>query len=369
MGGFSAVALAAIVLAGAPVPDRSGATPDFESSFRASLRGDLEIPDAALGAARSLRFVFVGGFRNERMPGYFSQNMGELRALGVPPAQISTIHPSSARTWSENAEGVRASFEAVAARGPEKLVVIGHSRGACDALAFALANPEFVRDRVEAIYLIQGPFGGSGLADFALGGGTPTDRRMRPGQRIAIGLLRGLTRLRAWRSGLEALEGMTREVSRAFWKRTIRANARALAVVGPKAFFIRSRVDPAGQRFFRRTIAWYQRIYLGPGDGMVELDSQALAGVGRILGTVEAGHSDLTQRFPATSASRRFRRALIQGLVLELGARASAAADARPDLAQHAIPKGQAGFQGHGRGEVGVAPAGPVAAADRPEHP
>ena len=71
-------------------------------------------------------------------------------------------------------------------------MVIAHSRGACDTLAFALRNPRFVADRIQALFLVQGPFGGTGVADYVAGEGPPMDGRMPLGYRVlgrAIGRL------------------------------------------------------------------------------------------------------------------------------------------------------------------------------------
>ena len=369
MGFWTATFVGVALLAGAPVAtDRSPAS-NFEGWFASARVRGLEIPAATLERAKGYRFVFVGGFRNERMPGYFSQNMGELRALGIARDRIETISPSSSKIWEENAKAVRAEFEQVAAKGPERLVIVGHSRGACDALAFALENPEFVRDRVEAIYLIQGPFGGSGVAEYVLGRGTPTDRRMWFGQRFMANLMSRAARITAGRSGLGALEGMTREVSRAFWQDAIRRHADALATVGPRVYFIRSQIHPSQQRIFRRTIAWYQKLYLGPGDGMVELVDQALPGIGKILGTLEAGHADLTHRFPASGAPAQFRRALTRSLLMALGERPSGDPRQGPDLGHDPVPEVQPGLERDGRRVPGVAPPRGIVAADRGEHP
>ena len=91
------------------------------------------------------------------MPGYFAQNVAALRALGVPPAAIHEIRPSSHASFAANLEVSRAGFLDAAAAGPEPLVVVTHSRGACEALAFALREPDFVRDRVAALFLGVGP--------------------------------------------------------------------------------------------------------------------------------------------------------------------------------------------------------------------
>ena len=152
---------------------------EFRSHFDAARNGKLSICDEVLEEARRYRYVFVGGFHSERLPGYFAQNAKELRARGVPKKAIHFIYPSSGETVDGNAKMVRASFEDIACQGDEKLVVIAHSRGSCDALAFALQNPEFVKKHVHSLFLIQGAFGGTGIADYVVGEGPPIDSACR----------------------------------------------------------------------------------------------------------------------------------------------------------------------------------------------
>src|SRR5262245_29250078 len=71
---------------------------DFRGWFRAATEGTLRIPREVEGRARRLRYVFIGGFGSERMPGYFAQNAGELRALGVPRGAIHLVFPSSGKS-------------------------------------------------------------------------------------------------------------------------------------------------------------------------------------------------------------------------------------------------------------------------------
>ena len=52
---------------------------EFREYFEAARKGKLQIPAEALGEAQGYRYVFVGGFHNEGLPGYFSQNAKELR--------------------------------------------------------------------------------------------------------------------------------------------------------------------------------------------------------------------------------------------------------------------------------------------------
>jgi hypothetical protein len=89
--------------------------------------------------------------------------------------------------------------------------------------------------------------------------------------------------------------------------------------VGPKVFYITSRVHPTRLRLFRRALATYLEAYYGPNDGLVTLDDQTLPGLGTNLGTFDVSHTDLTHRFPATRAPRRFRRALIDSILMAIG--------------------------------------------------
>jgi pimeloyl-ACP methyl ester carboxylesterase len=327
--GTQAALLGITLLLGA-VPDAAPLTPgEFRGWFEAASRGRLRVPESVARRARGFRYVFVGGFQNERMPGYFSQNAKELRAHGVPRRSIHFLFPGSQATVEENRAAVRDEFLRIAGAGPEPLVVIAHSRGACDALAFALHDPRFVGDRVAALFLVQAPFGGTGLADYALGEGHPMDRRMPPGHRLfatLLGRVEKALRERGWHGGLT---GLTRDASRAYWRRTLQEHAGAIPVVGPKVYYIGSRTRPARLRFLQRSAAWYLRTYYGPNDGVVALDDQALPGLGTRLVTLDAGHPDLTRRFPAARAGRRARQALTRSILMAVG-RPAAGSPARP---------------------------------------
>ena len=303
-------------ISGSPRAEAGG---EFEGWFARSVEGTLAVPASIEESGRGFRYVFVEGFRNERMPGYFGQNIAELRARGIAKGQIHVISPSSDKTWAENAGPIRARFLAIAAEGPERIVVIAHSRGACDALAFALENSGFIRDRVEALFLIQGPFGGSGAAEFVVGGGAPMDGRMPWRYRAIATVVARLARFSARRSGLDALAGMTREASRKFWEQTLRKHADAVAIVGPRTFYIRSSTLPSSLPIARRAIAWYLAIYHGPSDGLVAVADQMLPALGTVIATLDGGHTDFTHHFPATRASRKYREALIRSILMALG--------------------------------------------------
>jgi len=148
MMGLHAVFLGVAFLLGGTVEPPSVTADDFQGWFEAASRGDLRIPKPVASRARQFQYVFVGGFRMARTPGYFTQNAKELRALGVPRRSIHFLYPDSYKTVDENRETVREEILRIAGDRPERLVVIAHSRGACDAMTFALHEPEFVRDHV-----------------------------------------------------------------------------------------------------------------------------------------------------------------------------------------------------------------------------
>lgn len=292
---------------------------DFQGWFDGSCEGRLQIPDAVERRARRFRYVFVGGFQNEHMPGYFVHSIKELRARGVPRQAIHHLNPSSHQTLETNLAEIRSAFLAIAVEGPEKLVIIAHSRGACDALAFAIQDEAFVRDRVEALFLVQGPFGGTGVADFVMGEGEPIDHQMPAFHRAWARLMARFELFLMKRGFYGGFPDLTRNASKRFWGRMLEEHPEALSVVGPRTFYVQSQLDPSRQRFFHRTTARYLHTYYGPNDGMVVLDDQYLPGVGTSLGILHAGHTDLTHKFPSTRALRRLRKALIQSILMAVG--------------------------------------------------
>jgi len=289
---------------------------EFKASFEAALAGKLGVPGDIKDGASRYRYVFVGGFMNEGMSQYFKQNARELRALGVPRAAIHYIYPSSHESVDGNTDLVRGNFEKIAGEGPEKLVVIAHSRGACDALAFALQNPEFISSRVEALFLLQGPFGGTGVADYVIGEGPPIDGLMPFPHRVVALALGRVEESKLARGKHGGLHTLTRRASRAYWEMALKDNEAAIEVVGPKTFYVTTKTKPSHLRLFLKSTAWYLGAHFGPNDGMVAIEDQTVDGLGTVLAVLDAGHTDLTHRFPSALPNRRLRRALIDAIVM-----------------------------------------------------
>ena len=264
-----------IILSAALAPPDHESTPPaispaaFRRWFDSAFEGRLIIPDDVKARASRYRYVFVGGLQIGMMKGYLAQNAKELRAKGVPPEAIHILNPSSHKTVVENAEAVRSELKAIAELGPEKLVLIAHSRGACDTLAFALRNPTFVTDRVHAMFLVQGPFGGTGVADYVAGEGPPMDGRMPFGHRV---LGKAIGRLEAQLLGQskhEVITSLSHRASDRFWDEILDDNCEAISVVAPKTFYVTSRTGPSKHPLLQRTTAWYLKAYYGPNDGLV----------------------------------------------------------------------------------------------------
>ncbi len=304
---------------------------DFLGCFASATRGELRIPKSVQRRAAGFRYVFIGGFLGDRMGGYFAQNVRELRARGVPRSAIHVVLPDSDHTVDEHRGLIDDEFRKILDAGPERLVVIAHSRGACNALAYELDHPDVVNDRFEALFLVQGPFGGTGIADYLLGEGESMDGEMPPGHRVLAHLLGRLEKALIDRGRHGGVADLTIESSRAYWRRTLAEHAGAIPVVNSKVFYIESRVEPSRLRLFQRAAAWYVRTYYGPSDGVVAAGDQTLAGIGVSLGVVDAGHADLTRRFPNTRAGRQTRKALVQSIMMMVG-RAPSIATGSPQM-------------------------------------
>ena len=308
----------AALCAGLEAP-RAVAPGEFQAWFDAAREGTLVVPEDVARGARRFRYLFVAGFAHEQIPGYFAQNIKDLRAVGVTKAAIHTIFPPSGETVEESAEAFRRQVFTIASQGPEPLVIIAHSRGACDALAFALTEPVFVRDHLAALFLVQGAFGGTALADFVVGEGHPIDEKMPEQYRTFTRVLGDVERELVRRGIHAGLPGLTRAEARAYWARMLRLHAAALPALGPRTFYVRTAIEPARLGRFRRAIGYYLTTYGGPNDGVVALDDQHLPGLGTSLGVIECGHGELTSNVDNGPEARKLRRALTPCLVMTVG--------------------------------------------------
>ena len=316
--------LVAILVAGllgvAPIeaPSQARPSPPDSAAFRAWFERQSQhptaLPVATVQAARAYRYVFIAGFLNEGFQsGYFSQNRQALLDAGVKAGAIEVLFPKSGNTVAQNVEVLSRSLPALAAKGPQKLVLIGHSKGAVEALAFAVGAPDFLRDHVQRIFLVQGAFGGSGIADYITGTGHPLDDRMAPVPRVLFALAAG------WGELLDSrIDGGFQSLSRVraaeLWKRLPRLPDE----LTERVFFIRSQRDPDKVCPLLWLTAKYLATYYGPNDGLLVISDQWVPGAGQLLGDLDADHSGLTVAGPVSDWPARVRRAFMHALLMQL---------------------------------------------------
>lgn len=237
--------------------------------------------------------VFVSGFGNELIGGYFTDNAAVARELG---AETAVVRPRSSDAVSTD---VMRLEQEVSLRQGKALVLIGHSKGGAAVLLAALRHPEwFERGIVDSVVVIQGAVGGSPLADAAAR--VPIVRNLKG--------LRSLTTRESrsvFSEALTQLEASTSPEQR--------------AALFSRIFYVRSAHE---QSQLPAELALTELILrgAGPNDGLVTQDDMKL-GRGVDLGVLDADHASLTvSSFLATSTEGE-RRAFTRALFSELGAR------------------------------------------------
>lgn len=342
-------AVAAGDKAAPPGPVGRPAGPTFAAFFERQLTAPQPLPAEVLEAARRYRYVFVAGFLNEGFkPGYFNENREALAEAGVVAGAIHVVFPHSADAVEETAARLGHEIPDLAAQGPEKLVLVGHSKGGAELLAFALGNPTFVRERVAAIFLVQAAIGGSGVADYVTDKGHPLDDRMPAASRVAFSVAaRGGKLLDGHLD--RGFQSLTHDRAAALWARLLpsghpngrhanesKATAAAPPFLAERIFYVRSHRAPERVSKMLSLTATYLTTYYGDNDGLVQVEDQWLPGTGRVLATLDVDHMALTVARPVSGDGPAFRRAFTQALLMQLaGVLASApapvpAAGARP---------------------------------------
>jgi len=165
--------LAAAAKTDAPAPADPGGDL-FDGRF--SPKGDLDADFNALHAsvragqagplpeaARSARYLFVGGMFASRTNDYFGANIRRLDALGIEAT------PVKLDTQGRRRQGLRA-IELAVRRAPGPVVLVGHSRGGVLVHDWYRRAPAALKAKVERVILIQAPLTGTPYADHALTG-------------------------------------------------------------------------------------------------------------------------------------------------------------------------------------------------------
>lgn len=266
--------------------------------------------------SQRFHFVFVGGFLNEGLPGYFSDNSNALLDAGVSRDRIHFIFPNSDHSVEENyidlkwqLRELRESFD-----DGEKLILIGHSKGASEVLASILTMSQWSARWIEQVYLIQGAFGGSGVADYIRGKGRPVDKSLPWYQRLLFKNLSLAAVILNWRvaKGFESLET---EAAKAFWRSHLQKYSRGVSRLTDRIFYITASTHPEQMSKTLKWSGWYLESSYGRSDGLVLEKDQLLPELGFPLLNLEADHTDLTVSRPVSDQSAKVRFALTQTIL------------------------------------------------------
>lgn len=235
--------------------------------------------------------IFVAGFLNEFIPGYFTDNVEVARALG---AKTSIVLPPSNDTLDDDVALIERALDHEIGR---TVVLFGHSKGGAGVLLTVLRAPGLVLSgKVDAVIVLQGSIGGSLIADD----------------------LRGLP---VFENGMEAL---TRNDSRQTFADALTELHRRLTPDQRKAFFERIFYVRSAQH--TATLAAELGITHavlnvdGANDGLLN-QNDMLLGEGVDLGIIDADHAGLTVASFLATTTPTERRAFTHALFREIGRR------------------------------------------------
>lgn len=281
----------------------------FHQWYREALPAVQKDQFPQLRGIGNLRIVLVSGFFGEALKETFLDTRRDLIRLGAEPHKITIFRPNSTKPMEDNAAVLKDHFNDLTTVGDaERIVVVGHSKGAVESLLGLLTANSSLRNRIAGAFFVQGAFNGSPLADVFTGGGHAVDAGMAAPYRqmlqIALKLdpaakLAALEGYLGFKLGA-GLHSLKVENAEALWEKALQHNPEGIADLDNKVFYVRSYLPPQEVRTTLRIPAEYLSAYYGPNDGVVPLRSQTLGGFGRLLGTLRADHIALTSsKLPA----------------------------------------------------------------------
>ena len=136
-----------------------GAARDVTDRFKqlnaAATTGQNTLPPDA----KSYVYLNVGGLYTDHYPGYFDDNIGREKALGLDARRVPVVTDHSV---AQNAAVIRQSI-LDASKDGKQVVLIGHSKGGVDVTAALSLYPE-LKSHVRAVVAMQTPYAGSPIA-------------------------------------------------------------------------------------------------------------------------------------------------------------------------------------------------------------
>lgn len=282
----------------------------FTDVYDAFLEGKLRAPTPERHQDEKVNYVFVTGFLGDYTPFYWGAQVEALSRI-LPRDSIHVLKPSSHAPIGT----ARPKFEKFFSRVPGKLVIIAHSKGAAEVLDYSLYNADFVKDRVERIYTVQGALGGTPLADAFTG---DLDRESIGRQnvweraRMKATLFGAYLPMSIFR---QAIRTMRTDLSHSRIEKGIRENPEARSILAPKLNYIVTSAPVRELPFAIRGAANYLQAISGDNDGVIPVDRQRIDAFGTQIGHLKGNHGDFTN-FMVRRTAPSNRDALIHAVYL-----------------------------------------------------
>lgn len=300
--------------------------PTDSNEFESWVADKNFIPDPShVERAKGYRYFFVTGFMNEVLwwsfSEYFHDNIKELNRRGIPESNLHRpIYLSSSRTAEENAKDLYKIILEQAPGDQKDLVLIGHSMGAQELFLMSLKEKDFIKNRVRAVFLIQGSIGGSPIADYIAGeAGEGTLDKLSLWERWRFQfLMRSGSALRMVVS--KGLHSLTRKNAKSFWSH-IQLSDEERQLLNSRLFYICSKMGPDKMSDIVYPIlpvlGRYNLLNFGENDGLVLVEDQMTSRFGTRLALLTADHTDLV--LPINPTTRRMRKGLMRAIIQWVG--------------------------------------------------
>lgn len=295
------------------VSQRVFANPSQDLFQRLLTAKDSAVTTASCEKASDYQYVFVAGIFNELMPYYFKDEIDWLLTCKVPKAQVQLARPYSGTGLSRSSDSLKDLFRQMLANHPDKhLIIIGHSKGAPEALLASLESPDEVQKKISSVVSIQGSFGGSPIADLALGDDNlrgATDYRLvaKIARRLS-GWLRRVERIYG-KSVRDGVYSVRTSEARSFWPTFIKIKKNENILSDSKVLVLQTykhyrRLNP----FFFLSGEYLNRLTGEPTDGAIPFSSQRPPIDGVRPAVLELDHLDtvLPRAFSFSDPSIRY---------------------------------------------------------------
>ena len=262
------------------------------------------LPADVAANAKTLQFLFVKGFGQERYPEYFDKNIEALEGQGVPADHFHKFGPDSQDSIHRNSFRVEKEILSLIRSHPDqKLVVVAHSKGAAETLVAILRiadrDPDLVKDHVARVALLNPPLKGTPWANLLLSHRTPLKMagasfhdRVRAQKENLFFRLVQLFKPRL----LRGLRSLGVDWASPYMAKQLARSESARRVLDPLVITFRSYVPRPedhrsyGGRYLHRNV--------GLNDDYLPLDSQAAFGLPGIEVTMPGFHSHYAQVVP-----------------------------------------------------------------------